>query len=102
MLRSRRSSREEDSTTVAVPIGEGPLSPALVGVEEVVGVDEEWRRLGKEHGGDARSRRGTQQCDEDRCGRWRSCSEGDGATHTTGGRRAVTAEWTMGRGGPKG
>ena len=31
---------EKDSTTVAAPIGAGPMSPAVVGVDEVVGVDD--------------------------------------------------------------
>ena len=39
---SKKSERpaEKDSTTVAVPIGAGPMSPAVVGVDEVVGVDD--------------------------------------------------------------
>ena len=39
---SKRSERpaEKDSTTVAAPIGAGPMSPAVVGVDEVVGVDD--------------------------------------------------------------
>lgn len=32
---------EKDLTTLAVPIGAGPMSPAVVGVEEVVGVDDD-------------------------------------------------------------
>ena len=31
---------EKDSTTVAAPIGVGPMSPVVVGVDEVVGVDD--------------------------------------------------------------
>jgi hypothetical protein len=31
---------EEDSTTVAAPIGVGPMSPTVVGVDEVVRVDD--------------------------------------------------------------
>nr|XP_040258708.1 uncharacterized protein LOC109777242 [Aegilops tauschii subsp. strangulata] len=31
---------KKDSTTVAVPIGAGPMSPTVVGVDEVVGVDD--------------------------------------------------------------
>ena len=31
---------EKNSTTVAAPIGAGPMSPAVVGVDEVVGVDD--------------------------------------------------------------
>ena len=31
---------EKDSTTVAAPIGAGPMSLAVVGVDEVVGVDD--------------------------------------------------------------
>ena len=31
---------EKNSTTVAAPIGAGPISPAVVGVDEVVGVDD--------------------------------------------------------------
>ena len=31
---------EKNSTTVATPIGAGPVSPAVVGVDEVVGVDD--------------------------------------------------------------
>ena len=31
---------EKDSTTVAAPIGAGPMSPAVVGVDEAVGVDD--------------------------------------------------------------
>ena len=39
---SKRSERpaEKDSTTVAAPIGAGPMSPAVVGVDEAVGVDD--------------------------------------------------------------
>ena len=39
---SNRSERpaEKDSTTVAMPIGAGPMSPAVVGVDEAVGVDD--------------------------------------------------------------
>ena len=39
---SEKSERpaEKDSTTVAAPIGEGPMSPAVVGVDEAVGVDD--------------------------------------------------------------
>jgi hypothetical protein len=40
MSRSRRTSREEDSTTVVAPIGVGPMSPTVVGVDEVVGEDD--------------------------------------------------------------
>ena len=38
---SEKSERpaEKDSTTVAAPIGAGPMSPAVVGVDEAVGVD---------------------------------------------------------------
>ena len=31
---------EKDSTTVAAPIGAGPMLPAVVGVDEAVGVDD--------------------------------------------------------------
>ena len=31
---------EKNSTTVAAPIGAGPMSPAVVGVDEAVGVDD--------------------------------------------------------------
>ena len=31
---------EKDSTTVAAPIGTGPMSPTVVGVDEVVEVDD--------------------------------------------------------------
>ena len=31
---------ENDSTTVAAPIGAGPISPAVVVVDEAVGVDD--------------------------------------------------------------
>ena len=39
---SKRSERpaEKDSTTVAASISVGPMSPAVVGVDEVVGVDD--------------------------------------------------------------
>ena len=39
---SEKSERpaEKDSTTVAAPIGEGPMSPAVVRVDEAVGVDD--------------------------------------------------------------
>ena len=39
---SKKSERpaEKDSTTVAAPIGTGPVSPAVVGVDEVVVVDD--------------------------------------------------------------
>jgi hypothetical protein len=39
---SEKSERpaKKDSTTVAAPIGAGPMSPAVVGVDEVVGVDD--------------------------------------------------------------
>ena len=39
---SEKSERpaEKDSTTVAAPIGAGPMSPAVVGVDEAVGVDD--------------------------------------------------------------
>ena len=39
---SKKSERpaEKDSTTVAAPIGAGPMSPAVVGVDEAVGVDD--------------------------------------------------------------
>ena len=40
---SEKSERpaEKDSTTVAAPIGAGPMSPAVVGVDEVVGEDDD-------------------------------------------------------------
>ena len=31
---------EKNSTTIAAPIGAGPMSPAVVGVDEAVGVDD--------------------------------------------------------------
>ena len=39
---SKKSERqaEKDSTMVAAPIGAGPMSPAVVGVDEAVGVDD--------------------------------------------------------------
>ena len=39
---SKKSERpaEKDSTTVAAPIGVGPMSLAFVGVDEAVGVDD--------------------------------------------------------------
>ena len=39
---SEKSERptEKDSTTVAAPIGAGPMSPTVVGVDEAVGVDD--------------------------------------------------------------
>ena len=39
---SEKSERpaEKDSTTVAAPIGAGPMSPAVVGVDEAGGVDD--------------------------------------------------------------
>ena len=39
---SKKSERaaEKDSTMVVAPIGVGPMSPAVVGVDEVVGVDD--------------------------------------------------------------
>ena len=39
---SKKSERPagKDSTTVAAPIGTGPMSPAVVGVDEAVGVDD--------------------------------------------------------------
>ena len=39
---SKKSERpaEKDSTTVAAPIGAGPMSTAVVGVDEAVGVDD--------------------------------------------------------------
>ena len=39
---SKKSERpaEKDSTTVAAPIGAGPMSHAVVGVDEAVGVDD--------------------------------------------------------------
>ena len=39
---SKKSERpaEKDSTTVVAPIGAGPMSPAVVGVDEAVGVDD--------------------------------------------------------------
>ena len=39
---SKRSERpaEKDSTTVAAPIGAGPMSHAVVGVDEAVGVED--------------------------------------------------------------
>ena len=39
---SKKSERpaEKDSTTVAAPIGAGPMSPAVVGVDEAVWVDD--------------------------------------------------------------
>ena len=39
---SEKSERpaEKDSTTVAAPIGTGPMSPAVVGVDEAVEVDD--------------------------------------------------------------
>ena len=39
---SKRSEKpaKKDSTTVAAPIGAGPMSPAVVGVDEAVGVDD--------------------------------------------------------------
>ena len=40
---SKKSERpaEKDSTTVAAPIGTGPMSPAVVGVDEAIGVDDD-------------------------------------------------------------
>ena len=40
---SKKSERpaEKDSTTVAAPIDAGPMSPAVVGVDEAVGVDDD-------------------------------------------------------------
>ena len=40
---SKKSERpaEKDSTTVAAPIGTGPMSPAVVEVDEAVGVDDD-------------------------------------------------------------
>ena len=40
---SKKSKRlaEKDSTTVAAPIGTGPMSPAVIGVDEAVGVDDD-------------------------------------------------------------
>ena len=40
---SKKSERpaEKDSTTVATPIGAGPMSPAVVRVDEAVGVDDD-------------------------------------------------------------
>ena len=40
---SEKSERpaEKDSTTVAAPIGAGPMSPAVVGVDEAVRVDDD-------------------------------------------------------------
>ena len=39
---SKKSERpvEKDSTMLAAPIGAGPMSPAVVGVDEAVGVDD--------------------------------------------------------------
>ena len=39
---SKKSERpaEKDSTTVVAPIGTGPMSPAVVGVDEAGGVDD--------------------------------------------------------------
>ena len=40
---SEKSERptEKNSTTIAAPIGAGPMSPTVVGVDEVVGVDDD-------------------------------------------------------------
>ena len=39
---SKRSERpaKKNSTTVAAPIGARPMSPAIVGVDEMVGIDD--------------------------------------------------------------
>ena len=75
---SKKSERpaEKDSTTVAAPIGAGPMSPAVVGVDEAVGVDD----------GDAGD---GLVLDEDE-GRW----TGDGVSYggsSGGGRRRAAA-----------
>ena len=41
MSEKSESPAEKDSTTVAAPIGTGPMSPAVVGVDEAVGVDDD-------------------------------------------------------------
>ena len=40
MSKKSEKPAEKDSTTVAVPIGAGPMLAAVVGVDEVVGVDD--------------------------------------------------------------
>ena len=40
MSRKFERPAEKDSTTFAAPIGAGPMSPAVVGVDEAVGVDD--------------------------------------------------------------
>ena len=75
---SEKSERpaEKDSTTVAAPIGEGPMSPAVVRVDEAVGVDD----------GDASD---GLVLDEDE-GRWTG-GGGYGGSSSDGRRRAAAA-----------
>ena len=40
MLEESERPAEKDSTTVASSISAGPMSPAVVGVDEVVGIDD--------------------------------------------------------------
>ena len=40
MSKKSEKPAEKDSTTVAAQIGTGPMSPAVVGVDEAVGVDD--------------------------------------------------------------
>jgi hypothetical protein len=51
---------EENSTTIATPIGMGPMSPTVVGVDEVVGEDDGDARdeLDEDEGGGQAARLG--------------------------------------------
>ena len=40
MLKKSERPAEKDSMTIAAPISAGPMSPAVVGVDEAVGVDD--------------------------------------------------------------
>ena len=40
MLEKSEGPAGKNSTMIAVPIGAGPMSPTVVGVDEVVGVDD--------------------------------------------------------------
>ena len=76
---SKKSERpaEKDSTTVAAPIGAGPVSPAVVGVDEVVMVDD----------GDASDEL---VLDEDEVG-WTGGGDSYGGSRGGGQRRAAAA-----------
>ena len=79
---SKKSERpaEKDSTTVAAPIGAGPMSPTVVGVDEVVGEHDDDAGDGlvldkDEGGGRAAAATGVAAAAAARLGARRRCSK---------------------------